>query len=428
MGLEAILGGASTAADSMMGNIVGLANTFNRLLIGKGFEQATMPAVQQFNDRANDVGNWMQGRAGDAFNERRDAFNRNIAAVGSAQRGEGPMASIFRQNGQQDLAKFDEAVNYADSVVQPQLDNAQVAFNKATGQYEDTRRMMRDASTAAVSSAQTGLDRTLQEGGDVLSNIKDQVATGLKDISSSMESVNQDVEQQAQQLELAGQHGQAEALRARGRFTVSKQIGDQSGKLRVAQSQLETQARQTNMALNQQAQSALTSAILSSAGAEAGANAQSVQNLISAAAQGNQAAALAIQGPMGARIQRALAGERYTSNLAQATGQDVQLAQGLAFGVDAAMASQEHDYQQGVLGGLQTQLTALNSLVQGHLAVAGLLSAVQLSYNPTLGPAMNDYFSLSEAGRQPDSGGADIGGFATGTLMSAPLWANAFGG
>jgi len=423
MGLDfkALMGGGADLADGMMGNIVGLANTFNRLLIGKGFEQATMPAVQQFHDRANAIGGWMQDRAGDAFNERRDAFNRNLAEVGAARRGEGPMASIFRQNGEQDLGKFDEAVNYADSVVQPQLDNAQVAFNKATGQYEDTRRMMRDASTAAVSSAQTGLDRTLQEGVDVLSNIKDQVATGLKDISSSMESVNQDVEQQAQQLEQAGQHGQAEELRARGRFTVSKQIGDQSGKLRVAQSQLETQARQTNMALNQQAQSALTSAILSSAGAEAGANAQSVQNLISAAAQGNQAAALAIQGPMGARIQRALAGERYTSNLATAVGQDVQLAQGLAFGVDAAMASQEHDYQQGVMSGMQMQLGALNALVQNHLAVAGLLSAVQLSYNPTLGPAANDYFSLQAAGQQPDSGGFDVGGFATGVGSAATL-------
>ena len=403
MGMD--LGGLASAGggliDSAMGNITGLVNTFNRGLVGHGFQEQVAPAINDVTGHARDVGRWAEGFGNDVYNERAQAFRDNMSGYGDARAGNGVRGQATREGYAQDRTAMQGAVDYADRTVSPLLEHANDTYKTAQDQYAETKAKMAGATTDAVATAKEGLRRTMALGEGVLAGITDQVATGMVGLGSRLEAVNQDTETQATAAEAAGRPDMAASIRKRGAFASAKEMGDQSSKLRVMQSQMMTDARQKNMAMYQDANNTVVDTIAKTAGLEAGANATSVRNLIDAVATGNQAASLAIQGPLATRIQQATMGRTFARDLSSAISMDEQDVENHAINIDNQIGSNANQYMSTVITGVNTSLSALAALIQGHGAVAQILSGVQFNYTPGVGQAVNDYLQIQAANAEP---------------------------
>ena len=422
MDIGALLSAGGGLADSVGANITSAVNAINRGIVGRGFQDAVIPTLNNDINHIRAQSGWFDDFGGNIYNQRREAFQQNMGGYQQAREGRGASATILRDNYQPAMQQMDEAVTYADQTINPLLDNARETYATAEQQYQDTKAKMAQATLDTVSTAREGLDRTLQLGEEALAGISDTVAAALTGVAGRLEGTAQDAETRAQQLEAAGDRAGAEQLRQAANFKMSQEVGNAANALNLEKSKLMTDARQKNMAMAQDANNTIVQAIANSAVNEAGANAASVRNLIDAVATGNQAASLAIQGPLATRIQRAAMGERFATNLAQATRMDMQDIENHAINVDNQISSNAQQYQNSVLTGIQTNLNALSYLLQGHGAVAQLLSGVQFQFTPGIGQAVNDYLQISAANQEPPGpNGWDHFSNATGAAATTAL-------
>lgn len=410
--------------DTGMSNITGLANTFNRALVGRGFQDAILPDLTRTTGHATDVGRWTEDFAGDTYDARRAAMEENMAGYGAARTGQGPRSTLAREGVEQSRSDYQGAIDYADKAIDPLLANSKEAYDLAKGQYVDTRAKMDASGREAVSTAREGLSRTMDAGKEVMAGIVDQVATGIAGASARMSDATEQAEVAAQQAEANGRPDVAASLRQRARMQSAQELGNESQKFRVIQSQMETDARQKNMALTSQATDTLIATISKTATDEAGADAGAIRNVIDAVATGNQAAGLAIQGPLAARIQAAASGERDTRLLMDAVGMDEEDITNHAINIDNMIGSNAQSYINNTLSGVQTQMQALSQLIQGHGAIAQILSGVQFTYTPGVSQAVSDYMQLQAADAQPPgpSGYDRAMGAAVPAAMITSMW------
>lgn len=388
MGMEGlisnILPGSGGLVDGLMGNLTSGVNAFNSLLIGQGLGEQNK-ALTAEGQHTQDVGHWGEQRATDFNNERRAEWQRNMSGYGDAAEGRGSYAGQMRDAYATANEQSQAAVDYADQNINPLLKNAQSAFDTAQSSYAEQKAKLAQATIDTVDTAKAGLDRTLSFGQQAIDSVTNIISSGINAVAGSMKATMQDAETQAQQAEANGQPGLAASIRQRAAFTGSEMIGNKRNELVVAQSQLKTSAIQEASRQAEQATSVLAQAISTSATGEAGATADQVRNIISAASLGIQAGGLAVAGPLAARFEQIKTGIMGARDIVAGQQADVAQIERHAGLVDNFLGNAEAQRMQDVYQGANLALGGAQAVFAGHVQVASALARVQMSYTPSWG-------------------------------------------